>query len=167
MYGIGVVSRYASLIEVCKVVQNLEDAQMWCLHLIVIGFFLGGGNHCYSYEFPYCHLSFAFFFKFCIFLCSIWWTIFIGFAGWLHWDPDRRTLLVYSVSATFKVTAGFPLSSRPGVRSINRLCVVPAGSSTDAADPYSSGGQTVPACSQTHSMYNDQDEIVCNIWNLL
>lgn len=63
MYGYGVVSRYASWIEVCEVVQNLEDAQMWCLHLIVIGFFWGWGeNHCCNYEFPYCHLSFAFFF---------------------------------------------------------------------------------------------------------
>jgi hypothetical protein len=104
---------------------------------------------------------------FCILLCSIWRTIFIGFAGWLRWDPDSRTLPVYSVSATSKVTAGFPLSSRPGVCSISRLCVVPAGGSTDTADSYSSGGQTVPACSQTYGMYNDQDEIVYNIWNSL
>jgi len=72
-------------------------------------------------------------------------------------------LLVYSIIATSKGAAGFPLSSRPGVCSINRLCVVPAGSFTDAADSYSSGGQTVPACPQTYSMYNDEDEIVYNI----
>jgi hypothetical protein len=47
----------------------------------------------------------------CIFLCSIWWTIFIGFADLWCWDVESRTPLVDSVSDSSKAKASCLLPS--------------------------------------------------------
>lgn len=141
----------------------VSGSKVWgCTNVMPTFYCMGGcflGSEMLPVWIPLLSLCSAFFF------CSVWWTIFIGFVEWVHRDPDSRTLLVYSVTATSKAKAGFPLSSRSSVCSISRLCVVSAVRSTVTADSCSSGGQTVPACSQTYSMYNKEDEIVCNIWN--
>jgi hypothetical protein len=69
-------------------------------------------------------------------------------------------MLIHSVSDSSKAKASCPLSSGSGICSICKSCVVSTSSSTCTTDSCSSGRQTVPACTETYSMYNSHDEVM-------
>jgi hypothetical protein len=105
-------------------------------------------------------LDVTLFYLYMHFLCSVWWAIFIGFADWLHWDPDSRTLPVYSISDCSKTKASRPLSPGSGICCISWSCVVSAGSSTCTTDSCSPGRQAISTRTETYSMYNVHDQIM-------